>query len=459
MASKKSVKKILLLGAGLVAKPLIEYLSAKDYIFLTIASRSPKGIEDTDNRKFVVLNITTDHAKLEKLVQEHDLVISLLPYIYHVQVAKLCLKHNSHLVTTSYVSPQMAELDEEAKEKKLVFLNEIGLDPGIDHMSAMQLMDSYKKEGWEVEAFYSYCGGLPARADNNNPLGYKFSWSPRGVLLAGNNSAQFLEDGDIIFIPSSKLFKTNYYLDIQGVGTLEVYPNRDSLPYQKIYKLDGARSVFRGTLRNPGWCSFMQKIKELGYLDPTPREDLKDITYGDLTADLVGCEDVYELKKDTAHYLGIPMNGDVILKMDWLGLFDFHKFIPEGGRVSALDALGVLLQEKISLLPGEKDWVIMVHNVVLRKGDIIKEIQSVFSMEGEEEGYSAMSRTVSIPAAIASDLIVQGKIKSYGVKIPVEKKIYKPILEELSNYGIKFKEYASERQIEEIELDVNDILI
>ncbi|MCI0515834.1 saccharopine dehydrogenase NADP-binding domain-containing protein, partial [candidate division KSB1 bacterium] len=236
------MKNVLVLGAGLVSRPLVHYLLKKEFK-VKVASRTVSKAETLvkgfSNGVAEALNVKNE-AQLEKLVSENDLAISLLPYTYHVQVAKLCIKHRKHLITTSYVSKPMQDLHEEAKAAGILILNEIGLDPGIDHMSAMKIIHEVEEKGGKVVSFRSYCGGLPAMQSNNNPFGYKFSWSPRGVVMAGRNNGQFMQDGEVIFIPGRDLFKHYEILGIEGVGSFEAYTNRDALPYRELYGLKNA---------------------------------------------------------------------------------------------------------------------------------------------------------------------------------------------------------------------------
>ncbi|MCI0501589.1 MAG: saccharopine dehydrogenase NADP-binding domain-containing protein, partial [Epsilonproteobacteria bacterium] len=260
-------KKVLVLGAGLVSKPLVRYLFDKTDYLLVMASRTVSKIEKIiDNHPCgiaVELDVSDD-AQLEKLVSESDLTISLLPYTYHVKIAKQCIKHKKHLVTTSYVSDKMRALDNEAKKTGILFLNECGLDPGIDHMSAMRVIHEVEEKGGKVTSFKSSTGALPSHEANNNPFGYKFSWAPRGVLLASKNPSKWLENGKIKEYPGEQLFENYYIQDVYSIGSFENYPNRNSVPYKDIYGLKDAHTVYRGTLRMTGWCETMRKIVALG---------------------------------------------------------------------------------------------------------------------------------------------------------------------------------------------------
>ncbi len=277
--------KVLILGAGLVAGPMVRYLLDKPKIQVTVASRTVSKAQalvgDHPQGTALAINVK-DESALSDLVQQHDLTVSLLPYTFHLQVANQCLAHKKHLVTTSYVKPEMQALDPAAKEANVILLNEIGLDPGIDHMSAMRVIDEIKAKGGKLTSFVSYCGGLPAPEANTNPLGYKFSWSPRGVVMAGKNPARYLWDGREVNILGGELFDNPWPVEIPGLGAFEGYPNRDSLPYTDVYNIEPTQTMFRGTLRNSGWCSTLKTIAELGILDNTERDDLAGMTFAQL---------------------------------------------------------------------------------------------------------------------------------------------------------------------------------
>ena len=264
------MKKILCLGAGLVARPYIQYLSDNDFHVIVASrtkSKADRLIEGCNNTEAVAFNIAEDDELLEELTKKADLVCSLLPYTYHVKAAKVAIKHKTHFCTTSYISDEMKALEGEAKNAGILLLNECGVDPGIDHMSAMKIIDEVHNNNGKIESFTSFTGGLPAPDSNNNPYGYKLSWSPRGVLLAGRNDAQFLRDGKEVKILGSDLFSNYELMEVPGMGTFEGYPNRDSLSYIDIYEISETKTMLRGTFRNIGWCGTLDKIADLGLLD------------------------------------------------------------------------------------------------------------------------------------------------------------------------------------------------
>jgi saccharopine dehydrogenase-like NADP-dependent oxidoreductase len=435
------MSRILVLGAGLVARPLVQYLLGQPDFQVTVASRTVEKaralIGDRPNGRALAFDIEREPERLDDLVAQADLAVSMLPYIHHLQVAHACLRHRRHLVTTSYVKDEMRALDSAARQAGVLFLNEIGLDPGIDHMSAMRIIDRVHADGGRVVSFRSYCGGLPAPEANTNPFGYKFSWSPRGVLLAGRNDARYLEDGQVVEIPNRRLFATRHTVPVEGVGDLEAYPNRDSLPYIQLYGIPEARTMYRGTLRYPGWCETWQKFVELGLLDLTEREDLAGMTYRQLLAHLIGRPETSDLRRDLAVHLNIPVDSPILDRFEWLGLFRDDPLPPER---TILDVLAVRMQEKLQYAPGERDMVVLLHDFVAEYPDRRERIRSWLVDFGIPHGDTAMARTVGLPAAIATRLILQGVIRLTGVHIPVLPEIYRPVLAELEERGIRVQE-------------------
>jgi len=433
------MKKVLVLGAGLVSGPLVHYLLRQDDFEVTVASRTVEKAQrivgDATNGIAKRIDVN-DEASLEDLISQADLSISLLPYVYHPLVAKLCVKHKKQMVNASYVKDEMRALDSEAKKAGVILLNEIGVDPGTDHMSAMRVIDHIRDNGGELVSFSSYCGGLPAPDANDNPFGYKFSWSPRGVVLAGKNSARYLKDGVVVDIPGEELFANHWPVEIEGLGTLEGYPNRDSLPYIDTYSVHGVKSMFRGTLRYPGWCETLKKIAELGLLDETERGDVAGLTLGQFMAKMIGSSN--NLKADVAAFLHIDKNSPVISNLEWLGLFSDDP-IPQGAK-SPLDVLAGRMLEKMKYAPGERDMLIMQHEFIAKYPDRTEKTTSTMIDYGIPHGDSSMSRTVGLPAAIATRLILEGKIKLTGVQVPVMPEIYESVLAELESMGIKFTE-------------------
>ena len=434
------VKKVLVLGAGMVSKPLVRYLLDQTGVHVTMASRTVSKAEKIINNhpsgEAVSFNIEDDDVLLKKLVKDHDVIVSLLPYVYHVKVAKQCIKHGKHLVTTSYVSKEMKDLDGEAKDIGVLLLNECGLDPGIDHMSAMRVIHKVESKSGKIISFKSTTGALPAHDSNNNPFGYKFSWSPRGVLLASRNPAKWLENGETISIPGEKLFEHYTIQDVPDVGSFENYPNRDSLPYKEIYGLKDAKNVYRGTFRMVGWCETMRSIAALGWLNDKPLKSFSGRTYGEMTKHLTKTQG--DTIEETARFLNLKTYSAIIKRLEWLGLFSDEP-LPENAD-NPLDYLTLLMLKKMSLNKNDRDMVIMHHEFIAEYNNKKEYITSTLLDYGIPGGDTAVARTVALPAAIAVKMILQGDIESVGVHIPVIPEIYNPILDELEKLNIRFNE-------------------
>ncbi len=436
------MKEVLVLGAGMVAGPLIRYLLNRDYqitVTSLVIEDAVKLVGGDPNGVARSLDLSDDSA-LATLVQEHDLVISLVPFTFHPMVARHCLAAGKNLITASYVSDEMMELDQEAKDKGLIFLNEIGLDPGIDHMSAMRIIDDVHARGGKIRHFRSYCGGLPAPEAVDNPFGYKFSWAPRGVLLASRNGARYWRDNHVVEVPPENLFRDMRLLNVPGTGDYEAYPNRDSLKYKDIYQLGGeVRSVFRGTLRYIGWCNSMYHFSKLGLLDMEPR-DSKGMTYADYMRVLLEAGQDQDLRVVAAARMGIPADCLPPWNLHWLGMFSRR---PVGkDKISPLDLLGEIMLEKLTYKPGERDMVVLFHEFKawFEDDDHYERLTSTLVDYGVRYGDSSMSRTVSLPAAIAACLILDGKISLRGVLRPVHPEIYNPVLDELADLNIVCKD-------------------
>lgn len=433
------MKKILILGAGLVARPLVRYLLDQPDFQVEVASRTvskaEKLIQGHPRGVAKELNLKNEDL-LKEEISRADLAISMVPYAFHPKVAEYCIAFKKHMVTTSYVSEAMKKLDESAKRAGIVILNEVGLDPGIDHMEAMRIIHEAEAKGGTIEGFISYCGGLPAPEANTNPFGYKFSWSPIGVLLAGKNSAEYLMDGKDVFIPAEKLFESYVIKTIPGLGDFEAYPNRNSTPYIGLYGIPKTKTMLRGTLRNLGWCKTIKKMVDLGLLDQTER-DWAGLTFGGFLRRVMNLPAGEDLKKGLASSLHLEPDDAVIKRFEWLGLLSEEKLPLEKG--SALDVIGARMIEKLKFEPGERDLIILQHQFDVSYPKSKKErITSTLIDYGIPNGDSAMARTVGLPAAIGTRLILQGKIKETGVHIPVRPEIYNPILKELKSLGVSF---------------------
>lgn len=435
------MKKILILGAGLVAGPLVRYLLDQPGFEVEVASRTvskaEKLIAQHPRGKAKELNLKDENA-LKEEISKADIVISMVPYSFHPKVAKYCIEHKKNMVTTSYVSEPIRSLEAEAVKAGVLILNELGLDPGIDHMEAMRIIHEVENKGGKILSFTSYCGGLPAPEANTNPFGYKFSWSPIGVLLAGKNSAQYLKDGKEVSIPSQNLFDNYKMISIEGLGEFEGYPNRNSLPYSQLYGIQTTKTILRGTLRNKGWCSTMRKIVDLGLLDDQEK-DWSGLTYNGFLRKLMNDPEEKDIKKALSSRLNIKKDSDILRRLEWLGLLS-DDLLPLS-KDSALNIIGAKMMEKLQYGEGERDMIILKHEFIASfPGDEKERITSTLIDYGIPHGDSSMARTVGLPAAIGTRLILEGKIKNKGIFIPVLPEIYRAVLNELKELGIAFKE-------------------
>lgn len=442
------MKKVLVLGAGMVSRPLVRYLLDHGGIEVTVATRTvakAQAVLDGHERGAAVALDARDDERVRRLVAAADLTVSLLPPAMHVAVAKHALEARRHFLTTSYVSPEMKALDGAVREAGLTFLNEVGLDPGIDHMSALRIIHGIQGRGGKVVSFRSYCGALPAPEADTNPWGYKFSWAPRGVILAGRNSARYLEDGEERTLPGERLFSRHWLVDVKGFGEFEAYYNRDSMPYVETYGLAGVRDMFRATLRYPGWSHTVQKLADLGYFD---LGDLAEppVTYAGLTALLAQVAAGDDLAARVAEVLDVDPSSEAITRMSWLGLLTGDP-IPwdDLPTRSPLDALASRMLALMPLEKGERDLCVMQHEIIGEYASGTREtVTSTLVSFGEPDGDSAIARTVGLPAAIGAAMVLDGRIDEPGVLIPVAPAVYDPILDELAaSAGVVFRERAT----------------
>ncbi len=432
------MSKVLLLGAGMVAKPIAGHI-LKNNFELTIASRTVekalKLIGDHTNGKAIHWTMD-DLVKLEQMISDNDLVISLLPYTYHVSVAQLCIKHRKNMVTTSYVSPEMKSLEAEAGKAGIILLNEIGVDPGFDHMTAMRIIDKVRNGGGKIKEFYSMCGALAAPEMADNPFKYKFSWSPRGVIMAGNNNAKFLKDGKVVEIPTENLFKDPLNIYFPNVGEMEVYPNRNSIQYIDLYNIPEVETIFRGTFRYPDWSKIMDVMKMLGLVSPEI-QNFECKTFKEIVAEKL---DVYpkNVKEKVAGRLKLELDGPIITALDWLGYFSNEKV--NRTFTSTLEITTGLMLNKMMLPEGARDMVIMLHTFLIEKANGERETIKSWLLDYATDEDTSIARTVALPAAIAAIMILRGEIREKGVQIPVIPSIYEPVLTELEKMGISMTE-------------------
>ncbi len=435
------MNKVLILGAGMVVKPIVTYLLEKD-VLVTVASRTKSKADamiDGHPGGTAVEWTVDDIDTLDKMVQKHDLTVSLLPWIHHIMVAKHCIRHKKNMVTTSYVKPEMKALDQEARDAGIIILNELGLDPGIDHMSAMRIIDHVHGKDGKIDEFYSICGALPApEIADDNPFRYKFSWSPKGVVLAGNNDGRYLRHGKEVYVPTEDLFKNPLSVDFPKVGKLDIYPNRDSMPYIELYGIPETKTMMRGTFRHPGWCESMDAMKALKLLT-NDTHDFTGKTYAEMVAMLIGEEEAEGIRDKVARHLNIAPDAHAMQAMEWLGLFENTRM---GRRQDTpFEIVSDLMIEKMMIGRTERDMVAMQHVFLASYPDGSKEVIKSSMLDfGTQETDTAIARTVALPAAVGVEMVLAGQIAEKGVHIPVIPGIYNPILDALEGMDIRMEE-------------------
>ncbi|MDR9373326.1 MAG: saccharopine dehydrogenase C-terminal domain-containing protein [Schleiferiaceae bacterium] len=441
------MKNILVLGAGRSTPSLIKYLQthavAEDW-HLTIADQNYAWAAEKagahERSSALELDIRDPEARTAA-IDRAQLVVSMLPAHMHVPVAEACIDKGIPMVTASYISPEMAALDEKAQQKGVTVINEIGVDPGIDHLSAMQVLDRLRDAGNEITVFESFTGGLVAPENDDNPWGYKITWNPRNVVLAGAGGAvKFKQEGKYKYIPYHMLFRRSEIIEVEGYGRFEGYPNRDSLKYRQVYGLEEVDTIFRGTLRRPGFCKAWDVLVKLGMTDDSYQlEGVDRMTFRDFTNLFLAYspQDSVELK--LMHYLNIPQDSSLMDRLQWLGLFEDR---PIGlAEATPAQVLQKLLQEKWQLGEEEKDMIVMYHKFGYRTpGGELKMLESSMVTKGQDKVETAMARTVGLPVGIAVRQVLNGNIQSPGVQIPIKRVIYEPILQELAGHGITFQE-------------------
>ncbi len=438
------MKNILIIGAGLSASSLIRYLlvNSEKYnwkvnvgdISEELAKTKINNHKNATAFKFDVNN----KQQREELIKNSDIVVSMLPASMHFEVAKDCVKFGVNMVTASYVSKEILTLDEEAKKKNVLLLNEIGVDPGIDHMSAMQVIDKIKENGGKLTQFESNTGGLVAPKYDNNPWNYKFTWNPRNVVLAGQGSAsQFLHYGKFKYIPYHKLFERTERIKILDLGEFEVYPNRDSLKYQDIYGLQNLVTMFRGTIRRVGYSRAWNVFVQLGLTDDTYiYANSLNHTYREFINSFTKYEETKPVEQKIAEYLNIHPESHLMYQIRWTGIFEDVKIgLPNATPAQILQSL---LEKKWQMEDDDKDMIVMQHQFVYEINNKMRKLTSSLVVFGEDKIHTAMSITVGTPVAIAVKMILTGEIKSNGVQIPISKNMYQPILKELEQYNVKF---------------------
>lgn len=441
------MRHILILGAGKSTGVLIDYLlqkAASQDLFLTIADKNLAQAQALSqqhkNTEAISLDIFDKQAR-EHAVQKANLVISMLPASLHIEVAKDCITYRKSLVTASYVSPEMNSLHEKAVENGLIFMNEIGVDPGIDHMSAMDIIDGLRAKGAKILLFESFTGGLVAPEHDNNLWNYKFTWNPRNVVVAGQGgAAKFIQEGTYKYIPYHRLFRRTEFLEVEGYGRFEVYANRNSLQYREVYGLSDVLTLYRGTMRRVGFSKAWNMFVMLGLTDDTyVLEGSENMTYRDFVNSFLPYSPTDSVELKMRHELKIDQDDIMWNKLTELDIFNGTKKV---GLKAATPAqiLQKILEDTWTLQEGEKDMIVMYHKIGYELNGEKKQIDSTMVCLGDGDKQTAMAKTVGLPVAIAALKILNGEITDTGVQIPIKPSIYKPILEELATYGIRFRE-------------------
>ena len=438
---------ILLVGTGKSTAYLVDYLlkrAAEGEIQLLLADQRATEMPLLPGQADLCQRIDLDVYREDErkaLVQQAEVVISMLPARMHILIAQDCLVYGKHLVTASYISEELRQMDAEVKKKGLVFMNEIGLDPGIDHMSAMQVIDRIRNEGGKMLLFESFTGGLVAPESDNNLWHYKFSWNPRNVVVAGQGgAAKFRQEGTYKYIPYHKLFRRTEFLEIDGYGRFEVYANRDSLSYQEAYGLQQALTLFRGTMRRVGFSKAWNIFVQLGMTDDSyTLENSEGMTYRDFINLFLPYSPTDSVELKLRHYLKIDQDDILWDKLLELDLFSTKKTI-QGKNCSPAKALQEILEQSWTLGTDEKDMIAMYHKFGYELKGEKKQIDAHMVVLGQDQKFTAMAKTVGLPAAMACMHILRGNIQSPGVQIPVAEEVYTPILHELAEHGIQFNE-------------------
>lgn len=445
------MKQILILGAGQSTPYLINYLlnEAKNHDwFVTVGDRdisaAQRQVDNHPNGAAIEFD-ANDAAMRSAQFEKADIVVNMLSPVFHHLVALECLNHNAHMISASYESKEVGDLNLDAHRKGLLILNEMGLDPGIDHMSAMKLIHSVQKEGGIIETFLSYGSGLPAPEVKSNPLDYCITWNPRNIVRAGEVGAQYMEDGKIKILSHHTVFTRSWMVDVDGVGTLEAYPNRNSLVYKEIFGIESVKTMIRGTLRYPGWSETWHQLIRLGLPNDTmPNPHLKEMSYREfleifLPLHLSGSK----LEQRVANFLNISPTGKIMENLKWLGLFSNE--LIGANPANASEVMINLLLKKLPLPAGAQDMVILQHEIEAQypeKNNHRERIRSTLIEYGDsgQPGFTAMAKTVGLPAAIATKMALTGQLPLTGCQLPTHPAIYEPVLEELEKSGISFKE-------------------
>lgn len=441
------MRHILVIGSGKSTSYLFKYLldkSDSENLHITVGDldldNAKKMIGNHQNATAITLDVF-DKTSRENAVKNADIVISMLPARFHIEVAKDCLTYGKNMVTASYISDEMQALDQQAKDKGLVFMNEIGVDPGIDHMSAMQVIDRIRDNGGKMILFESFCGGLLAPESDNNLWNYKFTWNPRNVVVAGQGgAAKFLQENTYKYIPYHRLFRRTEFLDVEGFGRFEAYANRDSLKYQSVYGLDNIRTLYRGTMRRVGFSRAWQAFVLLGMTDDSYTiDDSENMSYRDFVNSFLPYSPTDSVELKFRHALKIDQDDIVWDKFVELDIFNPNKMV-QLKKATPAQILQKILMDSWTLAQEDKDMLVMYHKFGYELDGKKHQIDATMVCVGEDQTYTAMAKTVGLPVAIATLAILNKKITTPGVQLPIHKEVYTPILKELEDYGIIFKE-------------------
>ena len=441
------MRHILVIGSGKSTSYLFKYLleqSETENLHITVGDldieNAKKMIGNHKNATAITLDVFDKNSR-EDAVKKADIVISMLPARFHIEVAKDCVTYGKNMVTASYISDEMQALDQQVKDKGLVFMNEIGVDPGIDHMSAMQVIDRIRDNGGKMILFESFCGGLVAPESDNNLWNYKFTWNPRNVVVAGQGgAAKFLQENTYKYIPYHRLFRRTEFLEVEGFGRFEAYANRDSLKYQSVYGLDNIRTLYRGTMRRVGFSRAWQAFVLLGMTDDSYTiDDSENMSYRDFVNSFLPYSPTDSVELKFRHALKIDQDDMVWDKFVELDIFNPNKMV-ELKKGTPAQILQKILMDSWTLAQEDKDMLVMYHKFGYELDGKKHQIDSTMVCLGEDQTYTAMAKTVGLPVAIATLAILNKKITTSGVQLPINKEVYTPILNELENYGIIFKE-------------------
>ena len=440
------MQKILIIGAGRSCTSLINYLlkeAEKENWYLTIAEKNlqlAKEKVDGSPLASVVDFDVFDEDQLQRMVHDHDLIISMLPASLHIHVAKKCAEIGKHFLTASYLKEDVKALDEAFKKAGKTVIMEMGLDPGIDHMSAMKVLDELREKKLELTGFETFTGGLIAEESvGDNPWKYKFTWNPRNVVLAGQGTCKFIQEGRYKYIPYHKLFRRTEMIFIPGYGYFEGYANRDSLAYLDVYNLRGINTLYRGTLRRPGYCASWDVFVQLGATDDGyEMENVSTMTHRQFINSFLSYNPHDSIELKLAHYINQPLDSDIMFKLRWLGMFEDEPVGLEKGTPAKI--LEHILKKKWTLQKEDKDMIVMWHKFNFMENGKHRQIESSMVTLGDDDQNTAMAKTVGLPLAIAAKLILKQEIQLAGVHVPTSKKIYKPVLKELSALGFDFNE-------------------